>query len=69
VYSDLRNESVDFANSQPFFGIAIGGSLGDKKGTMHDIVRNTAGIWHAVSCCIIPSRERLDPNTYALESA
>ena len=41
VYEDLRDESCDFVNKHPFFGLAIGGSLGaDKKG-MHDIVAYT----------------------------
>lgn len=31
VYPDLRSEAVDFVNRQPFFGIAIGGSLGADK--------------------------------------
>ena len=30
-------------NEQPFFGIAIGGSLGDTRQTMHDIVQYTRG--------------------------
>ena len=41
VYEDLRRESAEFVNSQPFFGAAIGGSLGDSRKTMHDIVRFT----------------------------
>mmetsp|Transcript_23401 Transcript_23401/g.35167 ORF Transcript_23401/g.35167 Transcript_23401/m.35167 type:complete len:521 (+) Transcript_23401:62-1624(+) len=44
VYDDLRVESAEFINSQPFFGTAIGGSLGDSSRTMHDIVKFTAGL-------------------------
>lgn len=38
VYSDLRRESCDFVNSQPFFGHAIGGSLGSHKDQMDEVV-------------------------------
>ena len=38
VYTDLRKESCDYVNSQPFFGHAIGGSLGADKNQMHDVV-------------------------------
>lgn len=38
VYEDLRHEGADFVNSQPFFGHAVGGSLGACKNQMHDIV-------------------------------
>ena len=31
VYPDLRKEAVDFVNTAPFFGIAVGGSLGADK--------------------------------------
>lgn len=31
VYPDLRKEAVDFVNKAPFFGIAVGGSLGADK--------------------------------------
>jgi queuine tRNA-ribosyltransferase len=41
VYNDLRDESIDFVNKNPFFGVAIGGSLGANKKTMHDIVGYT----------------------------
>ncbi|WP_339048567.1 tRNA guanosine(34) transglycosylase Tgt [Candidatus Mesenet endosymbiont of Phosphuga atrata] len=41
VYEDLRIESCEFANSMPFFGQAIGGSLGSSKEQMHDIVAFT----------------------------
>ena len=41
VYDDLRDESIRFVNSNPFFGVAIGGSLGANKTTMHDIVAYT----------------------------
>ncbi len=38
VYEDLRRESIDFVNSQPFFAQAIGGSLGGSKQQMYDVV-------------------------------
>lgn len=38
VYPDLRKESCEFVNSQPFFGHAIGGSLGANKEQMYDVV-------------------------------
>ena len=41
VYEDLRDESADFMNKNPFFGIAIGGSLGADKASMHKIVGYT----------------------------
>ena len=41
IYSDLRDESIDFINNNPFFGVAIGGSLGSDKATMHSIVSYT----------------------------
>ena len=31
IYEDLRSQSIDFVNSMPFFGHAIGGSLGGDK--------------------------------------
>jgi Queuine tRNA-ribosyltransferase len=44
VYEDLRTESVDFINTHPFFGTAIGGSLGATKQDMHDIVAFTRNL-------------------------
>ena len=41
VYEDLRDISAAFMNEHPFFGIAIGGSLGANKQMMHDIVTYT----------------------------
>ncbi|CAM9223851.1 unnamed protein product, partial [Ectocarpus fasciculatus] len=41
VHTDLRDQSVDFVNSLPFFGVAIGGSLGDSVPKMHHIVEYT----------------------------
>lgn len=38
IYEDLRLESVDFVNSHPFFGQAIGGSLGADKEQMYEVV-------------------------------
>ncbi|QGR02636.1 tRNA guanosine(34) transglycosylase Tgt [Ehrlichia ruminantium] len=42
VYQDLRRESCDFINNTPFFGHAIGGSLGNCKQQMYDIVSFTS---------------------------
>jgi len=42
VYEDLRKEACDFVNSQPFFGHAIGGSLGAHKEQMYAVVAMTA---------------------------
>jgi queuine tRNA-ribosyltransferase len=44
VYSDLRKESCDYVNSQPFFGHAVGGSLGADKNQMYDVVAMTMEI-------------------------
>jgi queuine tRNA-ribosyltransferase len=44
VFEDLRRESVEFINAQPFFGTAIGGSLGDSRQTMHDVVAYTRAL-------------------------
>lgn len=41
IYEDLRRESTDFVNQQPFFANAIGGSLGGDKQQMYDVVRFT----------------------------
>lgn len=41
VYEDLRREAVDFVNSTPFFGHAIGGSLGAHKSQMYEVVDYT----------------------------
>ena len=38
IYEDLRLESCAFVNEQPFFGQAIGGSLGADKNQMYDVV-------------------------------
>ena len=37
-FRDLRDESAQFINGLPFDGIAIGGSLGDSKRDMHEIL-------------------------------
>lgn len=42
VYQDLRDEGIDFVNSNQFFGHAIGGSLGARKEEMYEIVSHTA---------------------------
>uniref|UniRef100_A0A7R9UGF4 tRNA-guanine(15) transglycosylase-like domain-containing protein n=1 Tax=Pinguiococcus pyrenoidosus TaxID=172671 RepID=A0A7R9UGF4_9STRA len=44
VYKDLRRQAASFVNDWPFFGHAIGGSLGDSKTTMYDIVSETASL-------------------------
>lgn len=44
VYPDLRKESCDFVNNTPFFGHAIGGSLGADKNQMYDVVSMTMEI-------------------------
>ncbi len=41
VYPDLRKVACDFVNSEPFFGHAIGGSLGASKEQMYDVVAIT----------------------------
>lgn len=38
VYPDLRQISADFINNLPFFGHAIGGSLGETKTQMKEVV-------------------------------
>ncbi len=44
IYEDLRIESTKFVNDLPFFGIAIGGSLGDSKEKMFDVVNFTRSL-------------------------
>lgn len=44
VYEDLRKESCDFVNSMPFFGHAVGGSLGADKDQMHSVVTLTMSL-------------------------
>ncbi|WP_253299790.1 tRNA guanosine(34) transglycosylase Tgt [Wolbachia endosymbiont of Chironomus riparius] len=41
IYQDLRKESCNFINNLPFFGQAIGGSLGQSKQQMYDVVSFT----------------------------
>ncbi|MDB6096962.1 MAG: queuine tRNA-ribosyltransferase [Francisellaceae bacterium] len=38
VYPDLRKTSIEFVNRYPFFGHAIGGSLGATKEQMYEVV-------------------------------
>lgn len=38
VYPDLRKMSADFVNSLPFFGHAVGGSLGATKTQMREVI-------------------------------
>ncbi len=44
VYQDLRRIAAEFVNSQPFFGHAVGGSLGADKDQMHDVVALTMSL-------------------------
>lgn len=44
IYEDLRRESTSFVNSHPFFGHAIGGSLGSSKEQMYEVVHFTASL-------------------------
>lgn len=46
IYPDLRKESASFVASQPFFGQAVGGSLGGDKSQMHDVVGMAAAYLH-----------------------
>ncbi len=39
IYPELREESCAFVNEQPFFGHAIGGSLGATKEAMYEVVQ------------------------------
>lgn len=41
VYEDLRRESTAFCNETPFFGTAVGGSLGGDKGAMYKVIEMT----------------------------
>lgn len=41
IYEDLRREGADFVKSQPFFGQAVGGSLGATREQMADVVEMT----------------------------
>ena len=38
VHADLRKESAEFVSSLPLFGVAVGGSLGDSKAKMDEVV-------------------------------
>ncbi len=38
IYADLRKRSADFVNNLPFFGHAVGGSLGANKTQMEEVV-------------------------------
>lgn len=42
IYTDLRKESASFVAEQPFFGQAVGGSLGGSKDQMHEVVGITS---------------------------
>jgi queuine tRNA-ribosyltransferase len=38
IYKDLRREAADFLRARDCFGYAVGGSLGNSKPQMHDVV-------------------------------
>ena len=44
IHKDLRQESVDFVCSMPFFGTAIGGCLGSSKDQMYEICQYTMNL-------------------------
>ena len=37
IYEDLREQAADYVNSRPFFGNAVGGSLGASKEQMYEV--------------------------------
>ena len=41
TYADLRKDSARFVSDMPFFGHAVGGSLGENKQQMYDVVGMT----------------------------
>jgi queuine tRNA-ribosyltransferase len=41
VYPDLRKRSCEFVQAHPFFGVAVGGSLGASSAQMHEVVTST----------------------------
>lgn len=41
VFDDLRKKSCDFVNQLPFFGICIGGCLGNNKDMMYKVIKTT----------------------------
>jgi queuine tRNA-ribosyltransferase len=41
IYPEFRDESCQFCNSMDFFGVAVGGSLGDSKPMMYETVNYT----------------------------
>jgi queuine tRNA-ribosyltransferase len=47
IYEDLRKEAADFISNQPFFGSAIGGSLGATKAQMQEIVGTAMSVLKA----------------------
>jgi len=44
VYPEFRKRSAEFVNSQPFFGHAVGGSLGASKSQMLEVVDITTAL-------------------------
>ncbi len=44
VYPDLRREAAQFVSDHPFFGHAIGGSLGANKDQMYEVVATTMSL-------------------------
>lgn len=41
VFDDLRKKSCEFVNQLPFFGICIGGCLGNNKDMMYKVIKTT----------------------------
>ncbi len=46
VYPDLRRESTEFTADRPFFGTAVGGSLGAHKDQMYEVVSHCTPYIH-----------------------
>jgi queuine tRNA-ribosyltransferase len=46
IYPDLRRESTEFAAGRPYFGTAVGGSLGGSKAQMAEVVAMTTAYLH-----------------------
>jgi len=44
VYPDLRQQAAEFVNSQPFFGHAVGGSLGEEKAEMYEVIDHSLSL-------------------------
>lgn len=46
VHPDLRRESTEYTRDRPFFGTAVGGSLGADKAQMREVVSYCTPYWH-----------------------